>query len=182
MISDKDKLRIHFKKIRKELSLIRKLEAKAKALHILQNKAAKYANILSFAPLPFEIDIWDINKLLAKQKKLLLPKILNNNLHIFKIDNIAHQLSKNPPFFIYEPIEENSMEILDLQTIYLAIIPALGFDKNNNRLGYGTGYYDKLLSKLNDCYTIGIGFKEQLSNKLLPTDEHDISLNETILF
>jgi 5-formyltetrahydrofolate cyclo-ligase len=61
------------------------------------------------------------------------------------------------------------------------LVPGLVFDKNNYRLGYGLGFYDKLL-KNKKCPTIGIGFFEQLFKDSLPIEEHDIKLNQVMLF
>ncbi|MCH9608507.1 MAG: hypothetical protein S4CHLAM45_10850 [Chlamydiales bacterium] len=61
------------------------------------------------------------------------------------------------------------------------LVPALGFDQNYNRLGYGKGFYDKYLAKHPHIPHIGVGFKEQLV-KSLPTESHDISLSALSLF
>ena len=48
----------------------------------------------------------------------------------------------------------------------LVFVPGLVFDHGAdqtliNRLGRGKGYYDTFLSKIPNCYTLGIGFNEQ---------------------
>jgi len=48
-------------------------------------------------------------------------------------------------------------------------------------LGYGKGFYDRLL-KNNNIKTIGIGYIEQYYEDTLPTEKSDIPLTETILF
>jgi len=58
------------------------------------------------------------------------------------------------------------------------IIPGLLFDKNNNRLGYGKGYYDKFLENRN-IYKIGICFSTFLVDNLI-TDKYDIKMDEVI--
>ena len=49
------------------------------------------------------------------------------------------------------------------------------FDNQNNRLGYGGGYYDKYLQNKN-LYKIGICFKEFLIDKLV-VSKHDVKMN-----
>ena len=56
--------------------------------------------------------------------------------------------------------------------IDLAILPGLAFDRRGYRLGYGGGWYDKLLEKLNITTIIGLCFQEQLVNSL-PSEDHD---------
>ena len=50
------------------------------------------------------------------------------------------------------------------------LVPLLAFDKYGNRLGYGSGYYDKYFNMLNlnkkKLRTIGIGFSFQKKDRL----------------
>ena len=53
------------------------------------------------------------------------------------------------------------------------IVPGVAFDANGRRLGYGGGYYDRLLPRLReDCERIGFCYDEQLVD-LVPVAEHD---------
>ncbi len=56
----------------------------------------------------------------------------------------------------------------------LAILPAVGFDKQGFRLGYGGGYYDRLLEsgRLDNALCVGLGFDFQLLDTL-PTEPWD---------
>ena len=56
----------------------------------------------------------------------------------------------------------------------LAIVPLLAFDRRGYRLGYGKGYYDRLLAD-GSVTTIGVGFAEQEID-MLPDEPHDIAL------
>ena len=62
--------------------------------------------------------------------------------------------------------------------IDLAIIPALCADKKGNRIGYGLGFYDKLLENMPKAYTICPIYQEQMSPQLLTHEEHDIPMHE----
>ena len=57
----------------------------------------------------------------------------------------------------------------------LVIVPLLAFDRRGYRLGYGKGYYDRLLAA-GSVTTIGIGFAEQEID-MLPAEPHDIALD-----
>ncbi|NGX53348.1 MAG: hypothetical protein K1000chlam4_00057 [Chlamydiae bacterium] len=50
-----------------------------------------------------------------------------------------------------------------------------------HRIGYGKGFYDRLLQSLPLCPTYGIGFTEQLIDRL-PISDQDIALSELFLF
>jgi 5-formyltetrahydrofolate cyclo-ligase len=53
------------------------------------------------------------------------------------------------------------------------LVPALAFDRDGYRLGFGGGYYDRLLSRLDPHnLTIGLTFHHALLD-LLPREAHD---------
>lgn len=59
------------------------------------------------------------------------------------------------------------------ESVDVAIVPGVAFSASGARLGYGGGYYDRLLPALRpDCLKIGVGFDEQLLD-ILPRDDHD---------
>jgi 5-formyltetrahydrofolate cyclo-ligase len=63
------------------------------------------------------------------------------------------------------------------QELDIVIVPAVAFDKKLNRLGYGGGYYDRFLQKINkNTLVIGICFDFQIIDNL-PTKEHDIKMD-----
>ena len=60
------------------------------------------------------------------------------------------------------------------------IVPGLAFDKQNQRLGRGKGYYDRFLSTLpKTVTTVGLAFDFQLTESL-PTEAHDMRLQQII--
>ena len=61
----------------------------------------------------------------------------------------------------------------------ILIVPIIGFDKHKFRLGYGGGFYDRYLNKLNKkkkFLSIGIAFSFQ-KIKNIPIDKHDQKLD-----
>ncbi|HEY2493151.1 MAG TPA: 5-formyltetrahydrofolate cyclo-ligase [Paenibacillus sp.] len=66
------------------------------------------------------------------------------------------------------------------------ILPGLAFDREGGRLGYGSGYYDRLYERLQHVdisrpapLLIGIGFEMQVLSKV-PMDGHDVALDVLI--
>ncbi len=53
----------------------------------------------------------------------------------------------------------------------LAIVPGLGWSSRGDRLGWGGGFYDRLLPEL-ACPVWGVGFDVQLMGDI-PVEEHD---------
>jgi 5-formyltetrahydrofolate cyclo-ligase len=58
----------------------------------------------------------------------------------------------------------------------VVIVPALGFDDNLQRIGYGGGYYDKFLDTQPNSLKIGVCF-ELGHLKKMPVETHDIGLD-----
>lgn len=169
-------------KIRKELCASRQKQAARNAYLQLSKRLKIYKNILSFFSIKTEININLLNQDLCKEHKLLLPKIEDTGLSAHKITKFEciHSI-----FDILQPHSKFSTPIA-LEKIDCILVPALGFDRLCHRIGYGKGHYDQLLEKLQkghcNPYIIGIGFQEQLCIKSLPVEEHDIALDELLLF
>ena len=57
----------------------------------------------------------------------------------------------------------------------LCLVPALAFDKNGKRLGYGGGYYDRFLSDF--CgISLGLSYSDFFVDEL-PTDKYDATVD-----
>lgn len=174
-LSKKIHFREKFLQIRNNLSSFRKEEAKANLMNAFSHFSGK---ILSFSPLKGEIDLSSFNQILALQKRLVLPKIVDENLQFFLVEDLHHQLKKSK-FGFLEPVHCQQIDISEIQ---IALIPGVAFDPYKNRLGYGKGFYDRALSQSHSMTLIGIGFKEQLSIEKLPSDPWDIPVHELFLF
>ncbi len=60
------------------------------------------------------------------------------------------------------------------------VVPCVAFDEELRRLGYGGGYYDRLLPTLRaDCVRIGIAFDEQRLEEV-PAEKHDVRLDAVV--
>ncbi|MRJ05908.1 MAG: 5-formyltetrahydrofolate cyclo-ligase [Epsilonproteobacteria bacterium] len=102
----------------------------------------KYQKILGFYPLKGEVDIRPVLKKLQRSgKKVYLPKVEENNLHIVKY---------GPPFkrgkFAVEPLNRKSVPG---EKIDIALIPVIGVDLTLRRIGFGKGFYDRFFGGLN---------------------------------
>lgn len=73
--------------------------------------------------------------------------------------------------------EERRMDINDVDIV---IMPGVAFDKKGNRIGYGAGFYDKLLSALKkQIPLIAITYEEQVLASL-PSEPHDIKVHRIV--
>jgi 5-formyltetrahydrofolate cyclo-ligase len=77
---------------------------------------------------------------------------------------------------IREPKPECSPAI-NIKDLDVIIVPAVAYDKNCYRLGYGGGFYDRFLENLRkDVVTIGIAFDLQIFDEV-PKEAHDAQLD-----
>lgn len=137
--------------------------------------------VLSYFPFQTELSVHRLNLLLARQKRLVLPRITGDEILLYQVNNPSRDCIKNN----WGLLEPNPARCVQMPThrIDTILTPALAFDKAGHRLGYGKGFYDRLLSKLDPTQqTIGIGFREQLAPNFLPSLSHDAPVTEIALF
>lgn len=168
-------LRLYLLKIRDEIPCERRHEAKRCIMDELYPHLAPFKSILSFASFGSEIDLTELNQVLAKEGRLLLPRMENDQL----IPHVVKQIAslKKSSWGILEPSKTSPTSHPDC-----ILVPAIGFDRASHRIGYGKGHFDRFLQTVKNAITIGVGFKEQLTSDYLPTEGHDIPLSELQLF
>lgn len=76
--------------------------------------------------------------------------------------------------------EPATTEISTLDMVDMILVPLLLFDKKGHRLGYGGGYYDRLLPELPpNCKKVGISLSPGVDAFSL-VDSHDIALDRIV--
>ena len=136
---------------------------------------ARSRNILFFAPLPQEIDLWPLlPEALAAGKSAFLPRY-HPESESYVAAEIGNPESECVPgrFGIREP--SPAYPEAPLKHLDLILVPALGFDKLGGRLGRGRGFYDRLLAQAPGV-KCGVGYDRQLLEEV-PVDAHDIRMN-----
>lgn len=129
--------------------------------------------IFFFASFRTEVDTTEmIKSSLTSGKRVILPKVDKEN-HELLLYEIREFVELTPGYMgIPEPpVAENLMNINDADIV---IIPGAGFDASGNRIGYGGGYYDRLLSGLQKPVpVIAPAYEEQIED-CIPSEPHDI--------
>lgn len=145
------------------------------------NEFKNSKNIMFYVSFNNEVDtINTIKGLLDKnEKKVIVPFVEKNN-SILQLSEIKDFNDLEPKTFgILEP-RENKIKNFDIGKLDLAIVPGIAFDKNGHRIGYGHGYYDGLLGKLNKNTTkIGLCYEFQLIDKIAE-EKHDVPMDAII--
>src|SRR5450759_3584872 len=98
----------------------------------------------------FASELW-IQQVLADGKKLALPRVNRhtNQLDLYWVDDLENQWAAGL-WGIREPIVERCERLSTLNEVEFALLPGVAFTRDGARLGYGSGFYDKLLARLSD--------------------------------
>lgn len=127
-----------------------------------------------------EVDTIDMIKVSLNTGKLIvLPKVdkENNRLKLYEIKNM-NELARGYMWILEPFVSEDRLR--DLDDIDLIIIPGAAFDIYGNRLGYGAGFYDMLLSKMEKKIPIvAPAYEEQIVEKI-PAEPHDIKVDKIV--
>ncbi len=96
----------------------------------------------------FASELW-IQQVLADGKRLALPRVNHhtNQLDLYWVDDLENQLASGL-WGIREPIVERCERLNTLNEVEFALLPGVAFTRSGARLGYGGGFYDKLLAHM----------------------------------
>ena len=147
-----------------------------KFISFLKINLPNLKNIGGYYPCNYEIDDLEILDLLEKKQfNISLPIIKKNNqMNFFKWS--SNDLLKVNKFGIPEPV---SSRIFYPDILF---VPLVGYDSNLNRLGYGGGFYDRYIEKIEkikNVIKIGIAFSFQKITSV-PTNNYDKKLDFVI--
>ena len=126
-----------------------------------------------YFPVNHEIDDLEILKKLKKKKyQISLPAIKKN----FDMDYYSWSFDDPLKINQYGIPEPNSKKLIYPDIL---LVPLVAFDKNLNRLGYGGGYYDRVIDKLSKkkyILKIGLALSVQKINNV-PVTKYDKKLD-----
>jgi 5-formyltetrahydrofolate cyclo-ligase len=131
--------------------------------------------ILLYASFKSEVDTTNLIKYcLSQGKHVVLPKVDAKKmlLMLYEIKDIS-ELNRG-----YMGIPEPNANIDNLRFVNdmdIIIVPGVAFDSHCNRLGYGKGFYDRLLAEA-DGSVVGLAYEEQMDESL-PAGQHDIRMD-----
>ena len=133
-------------------------------------------NVLAYASFGSEAPTQVLlEKIWSSHGTVLLPYLEDGEIKVARVARDDPMIRSG-----YGPKEPSQREPVELSQIEATIVPGLGFDPQGHRLGYGRGFYDRLLAKLAPtAVAIGFGFAEQLVERI-PTELHDVALNALV--
>lgn len=118
-----------------------------------------------------------------------LMRVMGKRVYLPIVDNETNELLLSL-FHGYDELEESALGVLEPrrnpsrikgpEVLDFILVPGLLFSKNGYRVGYGGGYYDRLLTKLSpEIPRVGICFEEQVVD-YVPTEPFDEKLDAVV--
>ncbi|KAJ5068270.1 5-formyltetrahydrofolate cyclo-ligase [Anaeramoeba ignava] len=195
------------KEIKKKLQKIKSEEIETRSKKIVEKlfEHPKFLNSKSISVFVSskklkEVETKEIIKKILKDgvKKCFVPRIESiekSEMKMYRIydeEDYQEMIAKGDKKELFEPNpfykSKGREEAIDSKTLDLILVPGLGFDYKNHRLGRGKGFYDNYIQKCNQFYSlfslpkpylIGLAFAEQLV-KEIPVTKNDKNLDEVI--
>ena len=115
-----------------------------------------------------------LHHLLNSKKKCVLPKVNADGL---------------PELYVVKSVEDLELSALEIPEpkkgcplikpgeINFFLVPGIGFDRQGNRLGHGSGFYDRLLAQASpSAFLLGYAYDLQVVESI-PHEAHDITVH-----
>jgi 5-formyltetrahydrofolate cyclo-ligase len=176
----KEALRQRYAALRRALSGEARAARAQRACELLlaHESFARAHSVLAYAALRFELDpAAAMARAHALGKLVALPRVDVESgelrLHAYMPgDELAES-----GFGVREPLASAPLVLPD--EIDLVLVPGLAFDARGYRLGYGKGFYDRLLPSLTRATRIGLAFELSLLAEV-PNAEHDVPVDALV--
>jgi 5-formyltetrahydrofolate cyclo-ligase len=127
-----------------------------------------------YMPIRNEVDVrLLIESARADGKSIYLPKVMPGDyMEFFAYTRDTALVSG--AYGILEPDSNDAFtEVLTPDGDTLIIMPGAVFSKDNRRIGYGGGYYDRYLAEHTECKTMAVAYDFQILDEI-PYEEHDM--------
>ena len=112
---------------------------------------------------------------LSMGKTVAFPYCLKGGIMHARVVRSLDELS---PAMLGIPAASESAPVIAPGELEIVIVPALTYDMNGYRLGYGGGYYDRYLHGI-PALTLGLA-RERLIRDELPIEPHDIPVKRIV--
>lgn len=138
------------------------------------------ANIMIYLNFKNEVKTdFIINYCLRNNKKVYIPICIpeTHELCISRITDLKELQSGH--FGIREPKLEY-IRLSDSSLVDLVLVPGVAFDNSGNRIGFGAGYYDRFMRRLEPgVIKAALAYSFQIADAI-PSDQYDIPMDYVV--
>lgn len=185
----KKQLREHYRSLRTQVLATRRQEAEAALVNLVLNNPSfiKAEVVASFVSMPTELNTTPlIQAAWQAHKRVCVPKsVAGSKLIWYELGSSQgfDSLVKSS-FGVPEPVPQihTELNLGEVGSAALALVPGLVFDTRGFRIGYGGGYYDRFLASF-EGDTLGLALKEcmvESLNALGVLKDFDIPVQQVI--
>ena len=163
MQTSKVDLRRRYLKIRRALDPRKREESNRRILKLIRSlpEFVKAKRVLLYCPVKGEPDITPLfGEVLKRGSKLALPKVTGDDLELLYIDTPL--CLEEGAYGIPEPYAGERAYPGEIDFI---AVPGIAFDKEGYRIGFGKGYYDKLLKRVS-APKVGVAYSFQVLDRV----------------
>ena len=183
----KDGIRRHMRAQRKALSPEERARASAVICmklivdEVMAPNNGKYGcggAVAVYLASPEEIDLSNfILEALGHGLTVVSPRWNGETYELARLNGLSERHLRRGPMNILEP---RNADVVEPREVSAWIIPGLAFTKDGKRIGYGGGWYDRLLAAADGrSLKVGVAYEFQIVEDL-PHDPHDISLDRVV--
>jgi len=174
-MSNKQKIREEIIAVREKLSYNDVLLRSIKVIKRLVDSDFFVDSKCVFSYLSFrnEVDTLQLIKDKMSSVNFVVPCVIEGEMTVVRFNGFADLVEGN-----YGILEPGKKEKVDLDSIDLVIVPGVAFDREGNRIGFGKGYYDKILDSIN-AVKVGICFDFQVVDRI-ENEEHDVRMDYVV--
>ncbi|HMK42732.1 MAG TPA: 5-formyltetrahydrofolate cyclo-ligase [Dissulfurispiraceae bacterium] len=173
ILKQKAELRAHMRGLRDSISPEKRHEKSSAIARLLVLLPAyrEAASILLYASFGAEAETWQlIQDSFAMGKRVALPRVdkAQKKLLVYQIQDVADLVPGS--FGIREPSPAVNVPLMP-EEIDLVLVPGIAFDVTGLRIGFGGGFYDRLLAEF-AAPSAGLCYEEQIVAHI-PREAHD---------
>jgi 5-formyltetrahydrofolate cyclo-ligase len=173
----KEALRQRYAALRRALSAQARAERAERANQLLVGHQVflRARCVLAYVSLRFELDPGAaVARAHALGKRVALPRVDVESGELRMHAYIPGDELSESGFGVREP--QPSAPPVAAEDVDLVLVPGLAFDVRGYRLGYGKGFYDRLLPRLTCATRVGLAFELSLLAEV-PNHEHDVPVD-----
>lgn len=131
-------------------------------------------SVVVYSPIHYEVDTeLIVSSALASGKKVAFPLVVGHELIFREVPDVSNLVKGS--FGILEPCSTG--QPFDVEDADILVVPGVAFDLNGHRIGYGKGYYDKTIHRLEGHgKLVGLCYDFQLVDEILG-ESHDVKMD-----
>jgi 5-formyltetrahydrofolate cyclo-ligase len=140
-----------------------------------------YRRVQLFLPITRlgEVDTWEITRWCLEvwpDVQIYLPRLVAGQMVQVAINRKTR--FRESPLGIPEPVD--GRVVREMPAFDLVLTPLLAFDRAGNRVGYGGGYYDRLLAGQPQAHKVGVAFAASEAPGGIAAEAHDVRLDAVV--